>query len=157
MQHYLGTLPIEERIKLEPFLFPAFLNTPRLTKLRMHTVHKGRATRKEQAFAVVRDLRSLVTMGRRRYKWLADLNAQVLQIAESVRNEQITLPAIIKCCGLNNQELTFRVWDRKSWLSAHQEKYHPRSLYYKTGFDKTLFLQLVGILPDSPWFLRQPR
>ena len=153
MQPYLETLPMEERMRLTPFLFPILVASPQLSQLRARTTYKGKEKRKEQAFAVVRELHALVVMGRRRYQWLANLDAQVRQIEELVAKQQMTLPAVIGCRDLDNrQDLTFRVWDRNSWIKAHREAYHPGTARYRS-FDGSLFLQLVGPLPDTPWFL----
>ncbi len=147
MQDYLQSLPTEERTKLTPFLFPILVNTPQLAQLRGHTERQGQAKRKEQAFAVVKDLHALVAMGRRRYKWLADLDAQVQQIVESVKNQQITLPTVIRCQDLDHRhELTFRVWDRISWSKQHRKAYGASTLSQQRQ-DSGLFLQLVGTFP----------
>ena len=153
MQYYLESLPLEARTQLTPFLFPFLLYTPPLAHLCQQIYHKGQAKRKEQAFAVVRDLHALVMMGRRRYQWLADLEAQVQQITELEKAHQITLPAVIQCQDLDNHALTFRVWDRASWLQHHRQAYSKTTLRYQSPY-RTFFLQLVGPLPDTPWFLR---
>jgi hypothetical protein len=154
MLQYLESLSADECKKLEPFAFPPFFTTPKLTKLRAHVISKRQAKRKEQTHAIVRDLVSLVAMGRQRYKWLADLDAQVQQVAEAVKNGQATLPAVIKCFDLDKrEELTFRVWNRKSWIQAHRGKYTD-TCKEVCDSDGTLFLQLVGALPDTSWFLR---
>ncbi len=154
MQPYLSSLSTGKREKLAPFLLPILVHTPKLVKLRMHVVNRQRAKRKEQTHAVVRDLVSLVAMGRQRYKWLSDLDVQVQQVAEAIKNEQATLPAVIKCPDLDKwQELVFRVWDRKSWIEAHRAKYCERIFNYDRDSDGVLFLQLVGALPETPWFL----
>jgi integrase len=153
-QRYLESLPTAERAKLTPFLFPFLINTPPLTRLRRRTGHQGEEKRKEQAFAVVKDLQALVVMGRRRYKWLADLEAQVQQITELNKEQSITLPAVIQCKDLDHRhDLTFRVWDRRSWIKHHPKGYGRGSVSY-ASHDQTFFLQLVGALPDTPWFLR---
>lgn len=154
MQHYITALSEDDRAKLTPFLFPVLVSTPHLSQLRGYTANQGRAKRKEQAFAVVKDLNVLVAMGRRRYKWLVDLDAQVQGVAELVRQQQITLPTIINCRDLDDrQDLTFRVWDRTSWIKAHRKAYGLQPLRKKAQ-DSVLFLQLVGNLPGTPWFLR---
>ena len=154
LQRYLQALPLEERTKLRPFLLPLLVDTPQLAQLRRQAKQKGQAKRKEQAFAVVKDLPALVVMGRRRFKWLADLDAQVQQIAQQVAQQHIALPAVVQCRDLDNrQTLTFRVWDRISWIKAHRPAYGERVLYGKPRHHG-LFLQLVGAWPDTPWFLR---
>ncbi len=153
MQYYLESLPAEDRTKLTPFLFPFLLYTPQLRNLSRRAYHKGEEKRKEQAFAVVKDLHALVVMGRQRYQWLADLEAQVQQITELEKEHRITLPAVIQCQDLDKHALTFRVWDRSSWLQHHRKAYSKTTLRYQSP-DRTLFLQLVGPLPDTSWFLR---
>lgn len=154
MEEYLQSLPPEERTKLTPFLFPFLVYTPHLMRLRVHTQSQATEKRKEQAFAVVKDLHALVVMGRRRYKWLADLDDQVQQIAKLVDNQQIALPAVLSISDLDNRQLlTFRVWDRRSWVKAHRKAYAKQTLYRQRR-GRGLFLQLVGTLPDTPWFLR---
>lgn len=86
MQLYLQSLPLAERAKLTPFLLPILINTPRLSQFRESVAYKARTKRKEQAFAVTKDLHALVVMGRQRYQWLADLEAQVQQVAELVQH-----------------------------------------------------------------------
>lgn len=154
LQRYLQALPLEERTKLTPFLFPLLVDTPQLAQLRRRAKQKGQAKRKEQAFAVVKDLPALVVMGRRRFKWLADLDGQVQQIAQQVEQQHIALPVLFQCPDLDHrQPLTFRVWDRRSWIKAHRHAYGEKVLYRKTPYHG-LFLQLVGAWPDTPWFLR---
>ena len=153
-QRYLQSLPAEERTRLTPFLLPPLVQTRELSELKKRAYHKTREKRKEQAFAVVKDLHALVVMGRRRYQWLADLDTQVQRIAELVDRQQITLPAGIQCQDLDNrQDLTFRVWNRVSWIQAHRKAYSQDVLRRRTQ-NTGLFLQLVGSLPDTPWFLR---
>ena len=153
MQEYLRSLSPEERARLTPFLFPILVDTPQLARLRAQTYHKGQEKRKEQAFAVVKDLHALVLMGRRRYQWLVDLDVQVQRIAALVEHRQITLPAVIPFRDLDNREITFRVWDRISWIKAHRKAYGTCILHHSTK-GNGLFLQLVGTLPATPWFLR---
>lgn len=153
LQDYLDTLPSAERIDLARFALPLLIASPQLSRLRICVIHKGRAKRKEQAFAVVKDLPALVGLGRRRYKWLADLDHQTQQIADGVARHQITLPALFQCKDLDNkQDLTFRVWDRTSWIKAHPKGYAP-DILRRPVQDAGLFLQLVGELPETPWFL----
>ncbi len=155
MRPYLDSLSADEHKRLEPFVFPPLFNTPRLTKLRVYVQNTSQAKRKEQAWVIVRDLVSLVAMGRRRYKWLMDLDAQVQQVAEAVKSGQATLPAVIQCRDLGNwEQLTFRVWNRKSWTEAHRDKYDETTFKRTRDSDSALFLQLVGTLPDPAWFLR---
>jgi len=155
VHHYLTSLSDEARTKLFPFVFPTLIYTPQLAKLRRHSEGKSRAKRKEQAFAVVRDFHALIIMGRRRYKWLVDLDVQVQQVSELVKKGQAILPMVIQCKDFDHQnELTFRVWDRRSWLESYKKDYHVKTLYRKREAQDELFLQLVGDLPDSPWFLR---
>ena len=154
MHAYLQSLPAETRTALAPFLLPILMDTPRLARLRANSLHESQNRRKEQAFAVVRDLHALVAMGRRRYQWLADLEAQVQHVVELAKNHAITLPAIIRCPDLDHrQDLTFRVWDRLTWIKNHLQDYHGTTLK-KTSHRNWFFLQLVGTLPDTPWFLR---
>ena len=116
-------MSVDEREKLTPFLFPILANTPKLMKFGMQRlVNQQRASRKEQVQAVVRDLVSLVALGRQRYKWLSGLDAQILQVAEATKTGQATLPAVIKCRDFDNrEELTFRIWcPRPSYLTVIQ-------------------------------------
>jgi len=155
VHHYLTSLSDEERAKLLPFVFPTLIVTPQLTKLRSYVEGKSRAKRKEQTFAVVRDFHALIVMGRRRYKWLVDLDVQVQQVSELVKQGEVALPVVIQCKDFDNQhELTFRVWDRRSWMEIHKKGYADKTLRIKSRVESELFLQLVGDLPDSPWFLR---
>jgi hypothetical protein len=137
-------------------LFPLLVETPQLVQLKVQTTRQGQAKRKEQAFAVIRDLPNLVAMGRRRYKWLVDLEAQVQQIKGLAMNHQITLPVVVQCQDPDHQQnVTFRVWDRTSWILDHRQSYNPATSH---RLDRTevgrLFLQLASPLPESPWFLR---
>lgn len=154
LQAYLQSLPSEERTQLTPFLLPTLVDTPRLAQLRAQIFYQTQAKRKEQSFAVVRDLHALVVMGRRRYQWLANLEAQVQQVVEQAKKREIALPVLIRCQDLDHrQELTFRVWDRLTWITTHLQDYHGDTLK-KTSHRNWFFLQLVGTLPDTPWFLR---
>jgi hypothetical protein len=158
-QRYLESAPSAKRKAWEPFLLPRFVRTGRLVKLRYYVQAKAQEGRKEQAFAVVRELPALAAMGRHRYKWLADLEAQVQQVAEAARTGQVSLPAIIPIRDLDNRgELVFRIWDRASWIKAHPAAYSHSTLYLvkrRTAMvDQAVFLQFVGELPATPWFLR---
>ncbi len=156
VRDYLQVLPPEERTPLTPFLFPLLVETPQLVHLKVQTTRQGQAKRKEQAFAVVRDLQGLVAMGRRRYKWLADLDAQLQRIKGSVANQEIALPVILRCQDPDHQQVvTFRVWDRNSWILHHRQAYSPTAPQRLTATeDGRFFLQLASPLPESPWFLR---
>lgn len=160
MQRYLESMSAEKRAELGPFLLPRFARSGRLAKLQVQAQNHSQAERKDQAFAVVRELPALVTLGRQRYKWLADLDLQVQQTVTAVTTSQLTLPALIKIKDLDNRcEVVFRVWDRRSWIIAHSTTYstdlvrlaqqQPNKV---AGAD--VFLQLVGSLPETPWFLR---
>ncbi len=154
MRRFLETSP-EKQVEFAPFLLPTLSNSAKLRKFIRVVEEKTKHKRKEQAFAVVRELTGLVALGRRRYKWLVDLEAQYQQIAQSFRQGQITLPTTIQCRDLDNRkEIVFRVWDRISWIKAHQETYGKRALQYDAVSNGALFMQLVGELPDTPWFLR---
>lgn len=59
MHAYLQSLPAETRTALAPFLLPILMDTPRLARLRAYSLHESQNRRKEQAFAVVRDLHAL--------------------------------------------------------------------------------------------------
>jgi len=157
--HYLETLTTAKREALSPFLLPKLDRSPRLAKLRTIIEGKTKSNRKEQAFAVVRELPALVALGRQRYKWLTDLDNQVQQLVELIKRESATLPVVIKVKSLNGQqEIVFRVWDRKSWVEAHKASFSKvtiRMIKQPTGIaTQALFLQLVGDIPDSSWFLR---
>jgi hypothetical protein len=159
MTRYLETLPPEKREALSPFLLPKLVRTRRLAKLRTIAEGKTQSNRKEQAFAVVRELPALVAMGRQRYKWLANLDNQVQQAVELIKRESATLPVVIKVKSLDGQqEMVFRVWDKKSWVEAHEASFSKTTVYLvkqQTEIaTQVLFLQLVGDIPDSSWFLR---
>jgi integrase len=98
-----------------------------------------------------------VALAKRRYQWLANLENQVQQIAEQFRQDQISLPAVITIQHLEQAEaLTFRVWDKLSWLKAHQAAYGARverRHRRRPDMDPQLFLQLEGHIPDGSWFL----
>lgn len=155
MQAYLQTLPAGRRAPLEPFLLPPLTMTLQVRKLNMQVITRSRAQRKQQAFAVARELPTLMALGRRRYRWLVDLEAQVRSVGDLVRQGQLTLPALIQCPDLDqHQTLTFRVWDRLSWIQGHLQAYSLQTRRNPSNIDGVLFLQLVGDLPGSPWFLR---
>ena len=155
MQRYLASLPVAERALFAPFLFPLLAITRRLSQLKVYTTRVGQAKRKEQAFAVARDLQALLATGRWRYKWLAELDAQVQQTKKLVEQGQIELPALIQCPDLDRrQTLTFRVWNQLSWVKAHPQAYGENARRTAQRRPGELFLQLVGALPDTLWFLR---
>ncbi len=152
---YLQTLPPDRRAALAPFLLPSLNMTLQIRKLNIQVITQSRAQRKQQAFAVARELPALMALGRRRYRWLADLETQVRSAAELVREGQLTLPAMIQCPDLDHrQTLTFRVWDRLSWIQGHNQAYSLQTRRNPSNTDGVLFLQFVGDLPESPWFLR---
>ncbi len=160
LQHYLTSLPEQERLALAPYQLPTLKPTPQLYQLRRIAEEQSRRARKKQAFAVVNRLPQLVALARQRYRWLADLENQVQNVAQAVETGEMTLPVQLKVLGLNgDQEVTFRVWDRVSWVQHHRKAYPKSALNvtlalqgppYYTG----LFVQLVGDLPAQSWFLR---
>jgi len=159
MQRYLSSVSEEKRVSLTPFLLPDFVSSRQLTKLRQIVETRAKQVRKKQTFAVIRNLPDLIALGRRRYKWLADLETRYQQVTELVKQRQATLPAVIILNGLDTQQtITFRIWDRASWIGAHRTSYG-QTTYYRTQKDalkppRIFFLQLIGELPASPWFLR---
>lgn len=159
LQRFLESLPLASQERLKPFLLPRLVSTGRLAKLKRRVQDQVHLRRKEQAFAVVQDLPALIALARQRYKWLADLDAEVQRIALQLQENRITLPATIRMRGCEGpQPLTFRVWDRRRWVFAHPDAYS-RKVHYdirRLGVPSTahLFLQFVGELPESGWFLR---
>ncbi len=154
-QAHLQSLSPEQRARLTPFLLPTLTLTPQLSRLSMHVIGQSRAHRKEQAFVVARELPALLALGRRRYRWLAELESNVRSVADLVQKGQTTLPAIIRCSDVDAcQTLTFRVWDRPHWIQAHAAAYDEQSLQISTDSDAKLFLQLIGDPSDNSWFLR---
>ncbi len=159
MQRFLESLSAAGSETLTPFLLPTLVSTGRLVKLKRQVLEQVHIRRKEQAFAVVKDLPALVAMARQRYKWLADLDAEAQRVAAQLQQNQIALPTTITMRGLDDRHpLTFRVWDRRSWVFAHPHGYS-RKVFYDVKHlcaknASQLFLQLVGDLPESGWFLR---
>ncbi len=159
LQRFLQSLTPTQRERLQPFLLPALVTSSRLVKLKNRVAAQVQTRRKEQAFAVVRDLPGLVALARQRYKWLADLDAQVQRVAEAVKQQQVALPTELTVKGFDPQQsLTFRLWDRRSWVEAHAAAYSRKTLYDVKQIRRTsappLFLQLVGDIPEPGWFLR---
>ena len=155
VQAYLQTIPAERVTALAPFLLPPLKMTLQVRKLNIQVITQSRAKRKEQAGAVAKELPTLMALARRRYRWLADLETQVRAVADAVRNGQCTLPAVIQCPDVNHREtLTFRVWDRLSWIKGHADVYSRKTNRNPSNIDGVFFLQLVGDLPESLWFLR---
>lgn len=160
LHHYLGSLSSPQRARLEPYRFPTLIAPPRLMKLRGLVEEKAQRKRKEQAFAVVPRLANLVALGRQRFRWLADLEASVQAVAQSVRTGETTLPALISLKDLDGQKAsTYRVWDRATWIAAHVKAYatsaaRSAKVTPVPPRHSGLFLQLVGDLPENPWFLR---
>lgn len=160
LHHYLNQLPQPERLALAPYRLPSLKPTAQLRQLRQRAIHQSRQARKQQAFAVVDHLSELVALARRRYHWLAALETQVQAIAQAVQSGEMTLPVQVKVTGLNDdQEITFRVWDRTSWVHQHRQLYPRAALDISLVTPATprhtgLFVQLVGELPAQPWFLR---
>ncbi|MCC7362653.1 MAG: tyrosine-type recombinase/integrase [Anaerolineales bacterium] len=159
LQRFLESVAPEQRRALVPFLLPTLVNSQRLRRLRAEVEATSRRARKQQAFAVVRRLPELVALGRRRYRWLAELEQQMQQVAQSVQLGQTRLPALISLPGLEERSrVTFRVWDRASWVQAHAAYSH--STRWVANKDdrpqrtEKYFLQLVGDLPEEAWFLR---
>lgn len=159
LQRFLETLAPQQRLALVPFLLPTLVNSQRLRRLRGQVEDQSRRARKQQAFAVVRRLPELVALGRRRYRWLADLESQLQQVAQSVQLGKTLLPALINLPGLDERSrLTFRVWDRASWVQAHGT-YSPSARWVARNDNRPqrtekYFLQLVGDVPEEAWFLR---
>ncbi len=156
-ERYLEFLPSPKRIAANSFLFPKLGPSARLTRLSTRAVETTRMNRKKQAFAVIKRLPELVALARQRYYWLAQLEAQFQQVIQSFKQGQTELPVEIQLPGWEGQpEMRFRVWDQNSWVLAHPEGYCGSVLYharYRKYIDK-FFVQLVGELPEKPWFLR---
>ncbi len=156
---YLEALPHEKRTALRSFLFPSLSPSRRLGKLAHDVTAKAQVARKTQAFAVVKILPELVALGRQRYRWLAELDAQVQLLAASIKRGEIVLPAVITLKDLEGQEeLSFRVWDRMSWIESHRTAYREVIINYAKRIHpfkpQQLFLQMIGNLPENSWFLR---
>ncbi len=45
------------------------------------------------------------------------------------------------------------MWNRASWIEAHRSQYGETVLRYESHSADACFLQLVGRIPDTPWFL----
>jgi hypothetical protein len=158
-QRFLETLAPAQRTALRPFLLPPLQLTGRLRKLKRLTTARTQAVRKEQAHAVVKRLPDLVGLARRRYRWLADLDAQVQQVAEAVQRGEADLPVLLQLADLEGRPIVFRVWDHLSWIIGHLQRYAKTAQVYARRLRASraqpqLFLQLVGEIPESSWFLR---
>ncbi len=158
-QRFLETLAPAQRTALGPFLLSPLQLTGRLRKLRRQTLVRSQAVRKDQAYAVVKHLPDLVGLARRRYRWLADLDAQVQHVAEAVQRGEATLPVLLQVADLEGRPMAFRVWDHLSWITGHLPSYSKQSRRYARRLraaraQPQLFLQLVGEVPQSSWFLR---
>lgn len=160
VQRHLELLLPQKRAVLAPFLFPRLTYSPRLISLRKIVNDASRRSRKDQTFAVVKELASLVALGKKRYRWLADLEARVQKVVASVKEGEIVLPALISVNDLDGQhEVVFRVWDHLRWLEHHRQAYNKESLRYAKTTSASrphrgVFLQLIGDLPENSWFLR---
>ena len=156
-ERYLALLPTQKRAAVTPFLFPPLVISRRLTTLTSHATERTQTARKKLAFGVIKRLPELVALARQRYYWLAQLESQFQLIVESFKQEQTKLPVEIKLPGWEGQpEMRFRVWDQNSWVLAHSEGYCESVLYYARyhKYVDKYFVQLVGELPEKPWFLR---
>lgn len=160
VQHYLTTLPVARRTTLAPYLLPTLKAPPRLQQLARLVGEQSHRVRKKQAFAVVNRLPHLIALARQRYRWLADLEAQVQHVARSVQAGETSLPVYLTLPDLTgHQDMTFRIWDRASWIAAHQDVYFrlarpTAQIEPGPPFYSGLFLQWLGDLPEPPWFLR---
>jgi hypothetical protein len=157
LERFLNALTAEQRTALAPFLLPPLLYSSALNRLASRSREKTRQTRKAKAFAVVNHLPELVALARRRYRWLSELDTQLQQVCAAVQRGETPLPTKITLKSLENREdLHFRVWHRTSWSLAHPaavpsaRRGGAGSVNPPEGF----FLQLVGVLPEHPWFLR---
>ncbi len=160
LQHYLTNLSEPDCLALAPYQLPILKPTPRLYHLRQIAEEQSHLARKEQAFAVVNRLPQLVALARQRYRWLAELEDQIQNVAQAVQTGEMALPVQLKVLDLNgDQELTFRLWDRISWVQHHRQAYGRTTRYATLTLQKSpyctgLFMLLVGDLPTQPWFLR---
>ncbi len=156
-ERYLEFLPSQKRIAVKPFLFPKLGPSARLTRLSARAVETTRMSRKKQTFPVIQRLPELVALARQRYYWLAQLEAQFQHVRELFKSGQAELPVEITLPGWEGQpELRFRVWEQSSWVLAHPKSYCESTVSHarnRRDSDK-FFLQLVGEIPDKPWFLR---
>lgn len=160
LQHYLATLPEQDRDLLAGYRLPFLESSSRLCKLRDFVQDQSRLARKKQAFALVERLPELVALARRRYHWLADLESRIQSVAQAVQAGEMSLPVQFTVMDLNDeQEVTFRVWDRTSWVQHHRQVYPKSALSVTLATTEPphhtgLFVQLIGDLPAQPWFLR---
>lgn len=152
IERFLASLPPEQRLTLDSFRLPALFYSRSLSRLTSQAEEKMRRNRKGKAFAVVHRLPDLVALARQRYRWLSELDVKLQIIRESLQRGETNLPAVITLKSPENQaDLRFRVWDAQSWSLAHSQA---PSHSTPTLVQERLFLQLVGEMPEHPWFLR---
>ena len=87
--HYLESLPPQKRTALIPFLLPPLKPSRRLSRMSVFVEERAKQGRKERGFAVVKTLPHLIAIGRRRYRWLAELDRRVQQVFQSDRKSVV--------------------------------------------------------------------
>lgn len=157
VERFIAALSPEKRSALVSFLLPALPSSPALKRLSSRAAEKSRQRRKGKAFAVVNRLPELIALARRRYRWLAELDTRLQRVSESVHRGETQPPTLITQKSLENlSDVHFRVWDRASWVHAHQPPNSTKTIPQASTLNapKRFFLQLVGELPENQWFLR---
>lgn len=160
IRRYLASVSLERRTALAPFVLPELFVSGRLDALKQLMTHRQQERRKKNAFPVAKRLAHLAAAVRRRTRWLFDLDALVQEAVAAVKAGTAAFPVTIRFKGLSSRgDVTFRVWNRKAWFTAHLKAYssNARSEYQYGRYsaeDDRFFLQVVGEIPEQGWFLQ---
>jgi hypothetical protein len=150
---------------LIPYQMPRLIITNRLTKLLADSKRKGRIEKEINTEPVKQKFAQLLNKSLARCSWIQRLYESVTNIQNDVNENKITLPVEIHMLRWDgNGDIGFRIWNRMTYTINHISKYravagdkrsHLRiceNSINKHG--ETIFLQLIGIIPDDSWFLK---
>jgi len=183
---WLNTLPSAEKLIYQRFLLPSIhpLRVQGLTKHRQ-VIQQSRQTRKEETDAVVIQFSDLRAEGHYRYNRIVRLRQAYLDAVKELRNRQAQGETELFPFAFSYEEgsdpehgipaqerLSFRIWNRRSFVLAHRESYKTAAFYYyKNRYyekqpsrspigEQQLLLEFVKaerLLDDAPseslWFL----
>src|SRR5581483_1986325 len=183
---WLNTLPSSEKEIYQRFLFPPIHpgNVRGLTK-HQQVIQQSRQTRKEETGAVVIQFSDLRAEAHYRYNRIVRLRQAYLDAVKELHRRQTQGETALFPFAFSYEEgsdpehglpaqerLSFRIWNRRSFVLAHRENYKTGAYYYyknryyekdpsRSQVGETQFLlefvkadRLTGDAPpESLWFL----
>jgi len=141
---WLGTLPPAEKVLYRQFLFPP-IHPGAVYGLAKHhqVIQQSRQTRKEETDAVVIQFSDLRAEAHYRYNRVNRLHQAYLDAVKMIHSRQAQGETDLFPFAFNYEEgrdpergtpaqerLSFRIWNRRSFVLAHREHYKTGAYYY---------------------------